>query len=95
MLTQKLMGFQADAYFELLKPQRAALLKKSAALARHLLSEYRDVTFEELALEISVRTSNGVRMPPYRNVLPLKDLLDGQHVLDDCTFNLRQHIRHG
>jgi hypothetical protein len=46
---------QADSYTELLNPQRAALLKKSAALGREILSEYPGVTFEELAMEISVR----------------------------------------
>jgi hypothetical protein len=45
---------QADSYTELLNPQRAALLEKSAALGREILSEYPGVTFEELAMEISV-----------------------------------------
>ncbi|KAL9120198.1 MAG: hypothetical protein Q9187_003252 [Circinaria calcarea] len=45
---------QGDTYFELLKPERAALLKKSAALGRQMQSEYPNVTFEELAVEISV-----------------------------------------
>ncbi|ERF73134.1 hypothetical protein EPUS_09152 [Endocarpon pusillum Z07020] len=45
---------QADSYFELLNPRRAALLKKSADLSRHILPEYPDVSFEELAVEISM-----------------------------------------
>lgn len=46
---------QADSYFELLNPRRAALLKKSVDLSRHILPLYPDVSFEELAVEISVR----------------------------------------
>ncbi|KAI4160352.1 MAG: hypothetical protein LQ342_005848 [Letrouitia transgressa] len=48
---------QADSYLELLNPQRAALLKKSAALAQELTSHYPGVPFEKLAVEISVSTS--------------------------------------
>ncbi|MCJ1404225.1 hypothetical protein MMC11_007450 [Xylographa trunciseda] len=45
---------QADAYLELLNPRRAALLKTSAALGRQIQSEYPDVPFEELAVEIAM-----------------------------------------
>ncbi|MCJ1281404.1 hypothetical protein MMC26_000723 [Xylographa opegraphella] len=45
---------QADAYYELLNPQRAALLRSSVALGRKFQSEYANVTFEELAMEISM-----------------------------------------
>lgn len=44
-----------DAYNELLNPSRAALIKKSAALAKEIHRDYPSVTFEELAFEISVR----------------------------------------
>ncbi|KAL8738686.1 MAG: hypothetical protein Q9181_000570 [Wetmoreana brouardii] len=45
---------QMDAYNELLKPNHAALIKKSAALAGEIGREYPEVTREELAFEISV-----------------------------------------
>ncbi|KAL2049489.1 hypothetical protein ABVK25_010284 [Lepraria finkii] len=45
---------QADSYLELLNPQRAALLKNSAALGREILSDFPGVSYEELAVEISV-----------------------------------------
>ncbi len=58
---------QADAFFELSEPRRAALLKESTALARQVLSEYQDLTYEELALEIAVSKSflpiQQVRLP--------------------------------
>lgn len=47
-------GVQADAYLELLTPKRASLLKESAALAREILSDFTGVSYEELAVEISV-----------------------------------------
>ena len=46
-----------DAYNELLNPNRAALIKKSAALAKELHRDYPSVTLEELAFEISVSNS--------------------------------------
>ncbi|KAL9103487.1 MAG: hypothetical protein Q9163_001483 [Psora crenata] len=45
---------QADAYLELLKPPRLAILRKSAALGRELLPNYPGVTYAELATEIAV-----------------------------------------
>ncbi|KAL9043387.1 MAG: hypothetical protein Q9214_003426 [Letrouitia sp. 1 TL-2023] len=48
---------RADSYLELLNPQRAALLKKSAALAQEIKSDFPGVPFEKLAVEISVSTS--------------------------------------
>ncbi|KAL8699920.1 MAG: hypothetical protein Q9201_005730 [Fulgogasparrea decipioides] len=45
---------QMDAYHELLKPNHAALIKKSAALAGEIGREYPEVTREELAFEISM-----------------------------------------
>ncbi|KAL2043781.1 hypothetical protein N7G274_003300 [Stereocaulon virgatum] len=45
---------QADAYLELLTPKRTSLLKKSAALAREILSDFTGVSYEELAVEISM-----------------------------------------
>lgn len=48
---------QADSYLELLVPQRKALLERSAALGRQLLSEYPEVKYEQLAVEIAVGIS--------------------------------------
>lgn len=45
---------KADAYLELLNPKNAALLKKSAAMGRQLRSDYTDLTYEELAVNIAV-----------------------------------------
>ena len=45
---------QADAYLELITPPRAALLEKSVVLAREWESEFQDVIYEELAVEIAV-----------------------------------------
>ncbi|KAM0806160.1 transaldolase [Usnea florida] len=45
---------QADAYLELLLPHRAEILRSSAALAREILSEYENITFEQLAVEIAM-----------------------------------------
>ncbi|KAK3167554.1 hypothetical protein OEA41_010681 [Lepraria neglecta] len=45
---------QADSYLELLNLQRAALLKNSAALGREILSDFPGVSYEELAVEISM-----------------------------------------
>ncbi|KAL8996198.1 MAG: hypothetical protein Q9188_006618 [Gyalolechia gomerana] len=45
---------QADAYTELLKPQHADLLKKTAALANEIKGHYHTVNFEELAMELSM-----------------------------------------
>ncbi|KAI4171222.1 MAG: hypothetical protein LQ343_004428 [Gyalolechia ehrenbergii] len=44
----------ADAYTELLKPQHADLLKKTAALANEIKGHYHTVNFEELAMELSM-----------------------------------------
>ena len=46
---------QADAYLELMLPQRADLLKQSVALAHQVHGKYPGVTFEELTLEIAVQ----------------------------------------
>ena len=43
-----------DAYNELINPHHAALIKKSAALAKEIHRDYPSVTLEELAFEISV-----------------------------------------
>ena len=85
--------FQADAYLELLTPPRAALLKKSAALARQLHSQsiYRDVTYEELAVEIAVR-------PPHQDTEVLGELtflVDGQPFPGDGTFGQGGSSCHG
>ena len=48
---------QADSYLELVLPQRKALLERSAALGRQLLSEYPEVKYEQLAVEIAVGIS--------------------------------------
>lgn len=50
----ELTNTKVEAYEELLKPHRAPLLKRSVALGKQFLPEFPDVTFEELALEISV-----------------------------------------
>jgi len=69
---------QADAYLELLNPRRAALLKKSAALARQMQAEYPDVTFEELAVEIAMISMS----------LTIAPLITGTlHVMANPTFS--------
>ncbi|KAI9739520.1 MAG: hypothetical protein M1834_006236 [Cirrosporium novae-zelandiae] len=45
---------QAIAYFELAKPVHASLVNESAADALRLKSEYQDVSFEELAVQIAM-----------------------------------------
>jgi hypothetical protein len=53
---------QADAYTELLIPERATILKESKILAKQIQGEIPNVSLEELAFEISVRLPN----PPLR-----------------------------
>ena len=48
---------QADSYLELLVPHRIDILKDSARLGRQILSEYPEVKYEELAVEIAVRST--------------------------------------
>ncbi|KAL9594622.1 MAG: hypothetical protein Q9219_006930 [cf. Caloplaca sp. 3 TL-2023] len=45
---------QMDAYCELIKPNRAALLKKSAALAKELHHDFPAVSVEQLGFEIAM-----------------------------------------
>lgn len=61
---------QADAFFELSEPRRAALLKESTVLARQILCEFHNLTYEELALEIAVSKSDRPLQPV---ILPCAD----------------------
>ena len=79
---------QAESYTELLNPQRASLLEKSVALARQMLSGYPNVTFEELAFEISVRFL--YLLLKYNNCR-LKYLADGRFGFVHCPYNHRSY----
>ncbi len=45
---------------ELIKPERAALLEKSVILARKWKSEFLDISYEELAVEIAVGLASSI-----------------------------------
>ncbi|KAL9610233.1 MAG: hypothetical protein Q9167_005055 [Letrouitia subvulpina] len=74
---------QADSYLELLNPQRAALLKKSAALAREITSDFPGVPFEKLAVEISMISVSLTLVPLITGVI---------HVMSDPTLVTTQEI---
>ena len=82
------VNWQAESYTELLNPQRASLLEKSVALARQMLSGYPNVTFEELAFEISVRFL--YLLLKYNNCR-LTYLADGHFGFVHCPYNHRSY----
>lgn len=82
---------QADAYLELITPARVALLKQSITVARELKTEYQDVTYEELAVEVAVRLQNS----PVGTHENLTFSVDGETISRDGTFGKRSDSRNG